>query len=238
MGDVVLSGPAALQPYTAYQGEVGLFQYPSTTYLGWMNGFGGKSQTPGGPSIISQGNSWKIPALEVALAKELNAHVVKAYYVVSLGKAEAKRSTQFTVTPKAGLFTYNGSVYQGIYNQRERTVTGTGNAFAQVGLVADQSHIAFRTPNGNAKWQKVANKVVPPKDGDVVVRVANPVMGSTDWFSVSEGEIGRTGLFSAQQRGDINLAFIASINNELAYGAEVTGMIGNANQAMLALVKQ
>jgi len=239
MGDVVLSGPASLPPYTAYQGEIGLFQYPSTTYLGWMNGFGGKSQTPGGPSIMTQGNAWKVPGLEVALAKELNAHVVKAYYVVSLGKAEAKRSTSFTVTPKAGLFTYNGSVYQGFYNERVRTVTGSGNAFAQVGLVADQSHIAFRTPTGNAKWQKVSMmKVVPPKDGDVVLRLASPVMGGTDWFSISEGDIDRAGgLFSAQKRADLNIGFIATINDELGYGAEVTGMIDSANQAMLALVQ-
>lgn len=77
MGDVMLVGAPGLAPYTAYQGEIGNFQYPSTTYLGWIGGFGGKSATEGGLSITRQANAWKVPGLEVALAKELNAHVVR-----------------------------------------------------------------------------------------------------------------------------------------------------------------
>ena len=239
MGDVMLVGAPGLAPYTAYQGEIGNFQYPSTSYLGWISGFGGKSDTPNGLSIMKQANAWKVPGLEVALAKELNAHVVKAYYVVSLGKAAASRSTAFKVTPKSGLFTYGGEVYMGNYNETSRTVTGKGTALAQVGLVADQSHIAFRSPAGNAKWQKVAmTKVVPPKDGDVVVRITAPVMGGTDMFDLRQTEFQRAGglMFSAQKRGDINLMFQATINDPSGYGREVTGMIDAANQAMLALV--
>lgn len=238
MGDVELVGPAGLQPYTAYQGEIGNFQYPSTTYLGWITAAGGKSVTAGGPSIILQANAWKTPGLEVALARELNANIVKATYVVSLGRATSNQSTSFTVTPKAGLFTYNGDLYQGFYNETERTVTGQGSAFAQVGLVADQTHIAFRTPAGNPKWQKVAmTRIVPPKDGDVVVRITTPVVGGTDWFAVREGDIARAGgLISPQQRGDINIGFIASIADEAGYGRDVTGMIAAANAAMVGLL--
>ncbi len=238
MGDVVLVGAPGLAPYSAYQGEVGNFQYPTTSYLAWISGFGGKSVTPGGPSIMSLGNAWKVPGLEVALAKELNAHVVKAYYVVSLGKAEAKRSTSFSSSEHSGFFTVGGDLYMGNYRTLDRTVTGKGRAFAQVGLLADQSHIAFRTPNGNAKWQKVtAMKVVPPKDGDVVVRISDPVIGSTDNFDIAESKFEKAGgFFSGQQRGDINLAFDATISNPDAYGKEVTGMIDAANKAMIALV--
>lgn len=238
MGDVVLVGAPGLAPYSAYQGEVGNFQYPTTSYLAWISGFGGKSVTPGGPSIMSLGNAWKVPGLEVALAKELNAHVVKAYYVVSLGKAEAKRSTSFSTSEHSGFFTVGGDLYMGNYTTFDRTVTGKGRAFAQVGLLADQSHIAFRTPNGNAKWQKVtAMKVVPPKDGDVVVRISDPVIGSTDNFDIEESKFEKAGgFFSGQQRGDINLAFDATISNPDAYGKEVTGMIDAANKAMIALV--
>lgn len=239
MGDVMLVGAPGLEPYTAYQGEIGNFQYPSTSYLGWIGGFGGKSATANGLSIIKQANAWKVPGLEVALAKELNANIVKAYYVVSLGKADAKRSTSFTVTPKAGMFSYKGELYQGFYNQTTRTVTGSGQAFAQVGLVADQSHIAFRAPTGNAKWQKVAmTKIVPPKDGDVVVRITSPLLGSTDFFDVRQADFKRAGglVFSSQKRADINLSFEARITDPQAYGKEVTGMIDAANQAMLALV--
>lgn len=238
MGDVVLVGAPGLAPYSAYQGEVGNFQYPTTTYLSWISGFGGKSVTPGGPSIMSQGNAWKVPGLEVALAKELNAHVVKAFYVVSLGKAEAKRSTSFSTSEHSGFFTSGGDLYMGNYRTLDRTVTGKGKAFGQVGLMADQSHIAFRTPNGNAKWQKVtAMKVVPPKDGDVVVRISEPVIGSTDNFDVVESDFQKAGgFFSGQKRADLNLAFDASISNADAYGKEVTGMIDTANKAMIALV--
>ena len=240
MGDVTLVGAPGLEPYTAYQGETGNFVYPSTTYLGWISGFGGKSETANGLSIMKQANAWKVPGLEVALAKELDANVVKAYYVVSLGKAEAKRSTSFSTSQHSGLFTYRGELYSGNYTTLDRTVNGTGKAFAQVGLVADQSHIAFRTPAGNAKWQKVAmTKVVPPKDGDVVVRLAEPIEGGTDFFAVREGDIARAGglMFSAQKRGDINVGFTARITDEGAYGKEVTGMIDAANKAMVALVK-
>lgn len=240
MGDVMLVGAPGLQPYTAYQGETGNFVYPSTTYLSWISGFGGASSTPGGLSIAKQANAWKVPGLEVALAKELNAHVVKATYVVSLGKAEAKRSTGFSVSQQSGFFTdSSGTLYTGSWQQLDRTVTGTGTAFAQVGLVADQSHIAFRAPTGNAKWQKVAmTKIVPPKDGDVVVRITEPVIGSTEFFTVREAPFKQAGglMFSAQKRGDINLAFTARVADEAGYGKEVTGMIAAANAAMLALV--
>jgi hypothetical protein len=239
MGDVLLASPASLPPYTPYNGEVGNFYYPSTTYLGWISGFGGNSTTPGGLSITRQSNAWKVPGLEVALAKELNANVVKATYVVSLGKAEAGRSTNFSTSEHSGFFTYQGSLYAGNYRTLDRTVTGTGSAFAQVGMIADQTHISFRTPGGNAKWQKVSMIRIPPaKDGDVVVRITEPVMGSTDFFNIQEGDIARSGgLFSAQQRGDINVGFIASIANEAGYGAEVSGMIDAANKAMIGLIR-
>lgn len=240
MGDVMLVGAPGLAPYTAYQGETGNFVYPSTTYLSWIGGFGGKSATPDGLSIMKQANAWKVPGLEVALAKELNANIVKAYYVVSLGKADAKRSTSYSVSQHSGFFTdSSGALNMGSWNQLDRKVTGAGSALAQVGLVSDQTHIAFRTPDGNAKWQKVAmTKIVPPKDGDVVVRIAEPVMGSTDYFDVRQGDFQRSGglMFSAQKRGDINLQFNATIADEAGYGKEVTGMIEAANRAMLALV--
>lgn len=243
MGDIELVGPEGLPPYTAYQGELGSFHYPSMTYMNWISGFGGKSATPGGPSIMSMGNAWKVPGLEVALAKELNANVVKAYYVVSLGKAEAKRSTDFSVSQHSGFFTDSkGDLYTGTWRQLDRTVTGTGKAFAQVGLVSEQSRIAFRTPGGNAKWQKVSALATAPapKDGDVVVRLASPLLGGTDYFSVTEGDIEKRGggFMSAAQHGDINVNFVARITDPVGYGREVSGMIAAANKAMLGLVKQ
>jgi hypothetical protein len=179
----------------------------------------------------------------VALAKELNAHVVKAYYVVSMGKTDARRSTDFAVKQGWGELSKYPSLNignVGSYTALERTVTGKGTALAQVGLVQDQSRIAFRTPTGNAKWQKVSMIAgqPAPKDGDVVVHLAAPLYGGTDFFSVSEGEIPRRGgMFSSQQKADITVGFIARVSDPLGYGKEVTGMIDAANKAMLGLVK-
>lgn len=239
MGDAVLVSPAVLPPYMSYNGETGTFLSPMSSYLGWTSGFGGKSGTPGGPSMLLASNAWKVPALEVALAKELNAHVVKAMYVVSMGKVEAKRHTDFSVSQHSGLFTYQGELYSGNYSTLDRTVTGTGQAFAQVGLVQDQTHIAFRSPRGNAKWQKVSMLgTAAPKDGDVVVRMSTPLLGSTDFVRVREGDIPRVGgPFGGQKREDINIGFLATIADEPGYGREVTGMIVAANRAMIALVK-
>ena len=83
-------------------------------------------------------------------------------------------------------------------------------------------------------------KVVPPKDGDVVVRLAAPIAGGTEYFELTPTDFKRSGglMFSAQKRADINLMFEASIIDPPGYGKEVTAMIGAANQSMLALVKQ
>lgn len=243
MGDIELVGPAGLPTYTAYHGELGNFHYPSKSYMGWADGMGLKSVTPGGPSYIQMSNAWKVPGLEVALAKELNAHVVKAYYVVSLGKTDARRSTDFAVKQGWGeLSKYPSLGNVGTYTAIERTVTGKGTALAQVGLVQDQSRISFRTPTGNAKWQKVSMiaGTPAPKDGDVVIHLASPLYGGTDFFSVSEGQIPRQGggMFSSQQKADITVGFVARVSDQLGYGKEVSGMIASANKAMLELVKQ
>jgi len=234
LGDVFLVGPQSLPPYTAYQGETGNFVYPSTTYMAWTSGFGGKSVTPGGLSIMQQSNAWKVPGLEVALAKELNAHVVKAYYVVSLGKTSVKR--------KVGYETVTGEVVTPYGNRTDtrqvKTTGGTSSSYAQAALIPDQTHIAFRSPTGNAKWQKVAMaKIVPPKDGDVVVRITDPVMGGTDWFSIQAGEWQRAGgLFSAQKRADINGLDLVTLTDPQGYAQDVVQMMWLANAAMLGLV--
>jgi hypothetical protein len=243
LGDVTLVAPDSLQPYVAYSGETGQFTASTKTYLGWVGGFGGKSNTAGGPTAFTMGNAWKVPALEVALAKELNAHVVKANYVISLGTTSAKRSTSSSYTPYAGYDVLGNS-----YSLITHTTTGDANAFAQVGLVPDQSRIAFRTPTGNAKWQKVSMmKVVPAKDGDVVVRLNEPLLGSTDFFSLtrqssvkkSGGMLGGLANFgSAKQTGDVNIYDIAQITDEVRYGREVAGMLGAADKLMLDLVKR
>ena len=218
LGDATLVSPPPLAPYLPYSMEGSLFEQPKS-YIGWVSKMGGKSVTPGGPSIVSIGTIWKTPGLEVQMAKALNAHVVKAFYVVTLGQATASRQRDRIAT---------GPSSPG----RE---SGQGSALAEVGLLADQTRIAFRTPNGNSKWQKVAfTKPAPAKDGDVVVRLAQSLTGSPDHFDMtSSSRLG--GLFNPG--ADFQFSFVATLTDPAAYRAEVQSMIGAANTAMTALVK-
>lgn len=235
LGDVMLVGPPGLQPYTASQMEIGEFQFPKTAYMSWIGGFGAGSKTPGGPSVKMQADAWKVPGLEVALAKELNAHVVKAYYVVSLGQTSVQKKVELKQVTGKVIDAYAGE-YQ--TTRMVRDVSGSSSSFAQAGLIADQTHLAFRSPNGNAKWQKVSMmKIVPPKDGDVVVRITEPVFGGTEWFSLQEAEWQRAGgFFSAQKRGDINGLVVVDLTNPVGYGQDVVQMMVLANRAMLGLI--
>ncbi|HNJ47878.1 MAG TPA: hypothetical protein PK479_05575, partial [Novosphingobium sp.] len=85
---------------------------------------------------------------------------------------------------------------------------------------------------------KVAmTKIVPPKDGDVVVRITEPVIGGTDWFALSEGEWQKAGgLFSMQKRADINGLVLVSLIDPQGYAQDVAAMMYLANAAMLGLV--
>lgn len=173
------------------------------------------SSTPGGPSLTSIASIYELPGLEADLAKELNAHVVKATYLVTLGS---------TTASIGGRFTHNNE--------------HTGTAFAQVGIKADQSRIAFRTPNGSHKWQNIGRgKNAPAKDGDVVVTLAAPLAGGTDFFTVTGSSKGK-GMLGLGGGADKQFAFTVTIANADAYRAEVTGLIKLAQKDLLTLVKQ
>ncbi len=217
-GDTLLVGASGLTPYLPYNAETGSFSSPASNGVhikGWVSGMGQKSSTPGGPSATSIASIYQLPGLEVELAKELNAHVVKATYLVTLGSTKASISGRFTD-----------------YNNH------TGEAFAQVGVKAGQSRIAFRTPNGNPKWQKIpAVKVSPAKDGDVVVTLAEPLLGGTGFLDVQSSKEGK-GFLGLGGGADTQFFFTVSIGNPDAYREEVVGLIKDAQTSLLALVKQ
>ncbi len=230
-GDAYFVGPTGLQPYLPYALEAGIFSMPKS-FIGWTSAFGGKSKTPGGPSAISIQNNWKVPGWEVALAKELNAHVVKATYVVTLGTASAKINVQRTVGMGYDFFSNLGTV-------QTKTTTGSAQAFAQPGMMPEQTHIAFRVANGNPKWQKVStSKIAPPKDGDVSIYLNQPMAGSSDLFSMTSSG-GQKGTFLASPGGpDFKFKFTARLDDAARYKEEVGGMLAQSNGVMLALVKR
>jgi hypothetical protein len=229
-GDTMLVGASGLKPYLPYNAETGKFSASiKGTIKGWVGGFGGKSSTEGGPSVISIGEIYGLPGLEVELAKELNANLVKATYVVTLGSAKAAVD-RFSST---------------------HVNTYTGSAFAQVGLRSGQTRIAFRTPSASPKGESspggyganFGNNASPAKDGNVVVGLAEPLLGGTDFFAVTEPEVKKptllTGLLGAGfgNGADVQFIYIASISDAAAYKAEVLGMAKMAQRDMLALVK-
>ena len=229
-GDVMLVGASGLTPYLPYNAESGKFSAQLKGNIkGWVGGFGGKSSTEGGPSVISIGEIYGLPGLEVELAKELNANLVKATYVVTLGSA------------KAAVDRFSSTSHN----------TYTGSAFAQVGLRAGQTRIAFRTPSANTKGESApggysanfGNNASPAKDGNVVVTLGEPLLGGTDFFAVTEPDVKKptllSGLLGAAlgNGADVQFTFIASVSDTAAYRAEVVGMAKLAQQGMLALVK-
>ena len=226
-GDTLLVGANGLKPYLPYNAETGSFTSASDKGIrikGWVSAMGMASSTPGGPSLTSIATIYQLPSLEVALAKELNAHVVKATYLITLGST------------KAGIGGHTYRPASSAFSGASVTNTHTGEAFAQVGLKADQSRIAFRTPNGNAKWQSIAKvKVAPAKDGDVVLTLAQPIAGGTEFFNVQAAQKGKGVLGGG---ADMQFAFTVSISNPAGYREEVTGMIKAAQKDLLALVKR
>ena len=229
-GDTLLVGPSTLKPYLPYNAETGKFSATlKGTIKGWVGGFGGKSSTEGGPSVISIGEIYGLPALEVELAKELDANLVKATYVVTLGSA------------KAAVDRFSSTSHN----------TYTGSAFAQVGLRAGQTRIAFRTAAANPKGESApggytanfGNNAAPAKDGNVVSTLAEPLLGGTDFFAVTEPEVKKStllgGLLGAGfgNGADVQFTYIATVSDPAAYQAEVLGMAKLAQRDMLALVK-
>ena len=229
-GDTLLVGASGLKPYLPYNVETGKFNAQMKSQIkGWIGGFGQKSSTEGGPSGISIGEIYGLPGLEVALAKELNAHLVKATYVVTLGSAKSEVD-RFSST------THNRY---------------TGSAFAQVGLRAGQTRIAFRTASASPKGESApggytsnfGNSASPAKDGNVVVSLGEPLLGGTDFFAVTEPDVKKPSLLSGLMGGsfggaDVQFIYVASVSDAPAYKAEVLGMAKMAQRDMLALVKQ
>ena len=231
-GDVMLVGAGGLKPYLPYNAETGKFGIPSKSLIkGWVSGWGQKSSTEGGPSGITTGEIYALPGLEVDLAKELNANLVKATYVVTLGSTKATVD-RFSST------THNKYA---------------GSAFAQVGLLAGQSRIAFRTPEAGTKGESApggyatnfGNSASPAKDGNVVVTFSESLAGGTDFFSIVEPEAkAKPGLLGALlgaslgTGADAQFIFTATISDPAAYRTEVVSMVKLAQRDMLAMVKR
>ena len=219
-GDAMLVEATGLTPYAPFSLEVGTFPYP---FKGVIKGW--SSEKTGGLTANSTYYTADLPKLEVELAKELNAHVVKATYLVTLGSAKASTEGRMF---RAGSATSGSSV----------TNTHAAQVFPQVGIRATHTRIAFRAPTGNPKGQTTSrSKPVPAKDGDVVVTLAQPLLGATDLFSFTSYSQGK-GIWGIAPGADVKFTFTATLTDPKAYREEVVAMVKAAQKDLLALVKQ
>ncbi len=207
LGDAWYAGPVQLGYYMPYAMEVGTFQTQPNSYLEWgkAKAFKSyKSPTPGGPNATKIANNWKLPGLEIKLAKELNAHVVKATYVVTLGSIEGTK--------------FKGDAATTNYN------------FA-LGLMQDQTRIAFRTATGKNFHLRSMMKQVPAKDGDVVVTLANPLMAQGEHFNTTS---------TVEQKADGKPIVVlhVGVKDEASYVGVLMKLAKQANDALLALVRR
>jgi hypothetical protein len=226
-GDILLVGPAALTPYLPYAVEAGKFATPGKSLIkGWVSGFVVTSSTPGGPTGTSTGELYELPAAEVALAKELNAHVLKATYVITLGATKVDTS------------------------HAENRTASTASARAQVGLLPGQTRIALRTSAANPKGESASRDyaanfgldAAPAKDGDVVVALGEPLLGGSSHFATDAPPV-KTGtllggLLSGFGSGaDKQFTYTASVADAPAYRADVLRLLKAAQRDLLAAVK-
>ena len=259
-GDIMLVGAGQLKPYLPYSAEAGKFAVPQKNLIkGWVTGLLVSSSTEGGPTSTSTGGIYELPALEVALAKELNAHVVKAMYVVTLGSAKASNSSVYKAAVKELTYTTSGLQLKSKETEADGkpatdklVTTHNASVFAQVGLLAGQSRIAFRTPGANPKGEKAVggyaanfgNNAGPAKDGDVVLALDESLAGGTDCFAVTTPAAKERGVLGFLLGGtvggtgaDVQFVATAMVANPAAYRAEVVGLVSLAQRDMLALVK-
>ncbi len=206
LGDAWYVGPVQLGYYMPYAAEVGTFQTQPNSFLEWgkAKAFKSyKSPTPGGPNATKINNNWKLPGLEIKLAKELNAHVVKATYVVTLGSIEGAKVKSDRISTNANL---------------------------TLGLMQDQTRIAFRTATGKNFHIRNMLKQTPAMDGDVVVTLANPLMAEGQFFNSTE---------TTEMKADGKPALIAhlSAKDNASYVGAVVKLAHLANNALLALLR-
>jgi len=166
-GHSLVVGPASLPIYVPPLGEQGTF--------GNHKKIKGDTQAPArswGDAGKLAGNSSYAAGLEVDLAKALNAHVVKAWYLVGFGSASAE--TGFDAIQTAHF---------------ETTATSRSAARAQMYLRDEQTRIALRTPDGDRSYARESKRISAlsggyrPWDGDVVVRLDEMLAGEADFLA-------------------------------------------------------
>jgi hypothetical protein len=228
-GETLLVAPTALKPYMPYDMETGKFPRPAKFLIkDWFKGIIKASSTEGGPTGTLAASVYELPALEVAVAKELNAHLVKATYVVTLGASKASEE------------------------RLGQNVELNGAVRAQTGLLPGQTRIAFRSLSASPKGESSSSSYAanfgenapPSKDGDVVVALGDGLVGGTSYFSVDAepvkgntllgGLISGFGMTGAAKQ----FVFTATIADPAAYRRDVMSLLRASQKELVTAVKR
>ncbi|MBQ0959078.1 hypothetical protein KAK06_08905 [Ideonella sp. 4Y11] len=133
--------------------------------------------SPGfGAGMKRAGEGTYFAGREVALAKALNAHLLKAWYVVGFGEATAETGWDGRQNTLSG-GGFSTTVTQG--------ATQSTSANAQLYLRQEATRLALRHPGGDTAY--VRTQSMPggqrANDGDLVIRLDETVIGAADFLA-------------------------------------------------------
>ncbi|EGF89298.1 tat twin-arginine translocation pathway signal sequence domain protein [Asticcacaulis biprosthecium C19] len=217
-GKAVLVSATGLAPFQSYGPETGNFEL-----------YNGKSTggAPNPPTMMKRLKPYQLPGWEIDLAKALDAAVVKAWQVVDFGKVEAG----------ANRWGFGGG--GGTLDRAEHTA----DASSHVRIREEQSRLSFRLPTStNRKGESVrqipATHMAPPKDGDVVIAVGNPIFMGSDLFTLTDaGETSGQRMTGFLLGGAQHINIAAHLDAPELYKTRVSGavntLMGNLVNAAL-----
>lgn len=206
-GKAILVAATGLPPYQSYGPETGNFEM-------YNGSSAGSAANP--PTMMKRLMPYQMPCWEIDLAKALDAAVVKAWQVVDFGKVEAG----------ANRWGFTGG---GTLDRAEHTA----DASTHVRIREEQSRIAFRLPtsanrSGVKVRQSPAGYMAPPKDGDVVVAVGNPIFIGSDLFTMSDaGETSGQRMKSFMLGGAKHLNIAAHLTDPAQYKSRVSSAVND-----------
>lgn len=234
-GNSFVVSPKALKLYVPAIGEqpsfsvtkkgVGSTDEPSRSAL--------ENMKMGGESSYSAGR-------EVEIAKALNAHVLKAWYVVGFGSATAETDWD----GKESTMSVGGFTTTTTTGATQRT-----GAAAQMYLREGGTRLALRHPNGDTAHARSArfgtfNSQQHAYDGDLVLRLDEAVVGSADFLAdggvqkkaEDQGAAGKVasvglsvlaGLLGGSKPGDSSQDYVTQVDAEAfaQRAAEVVGWV-------------
>jgi hypothetical protein len=201
------------------------------------------------PEAFALSRKYDLPNLEVALAKSLNAHLVKAWTVIGFGSASASSERDWS------------AFRTGVNASGEKTTHSStnykGEGDALFTIAEHQTRLAFRTADGKSggyAGAQIRNAKTAPTDGDVVIKLAAPVIGGNSFFKVSKGDkpepagvldgvkalsglLGGGSLFgSSRGRGKQAFFFETTITDATAYRDTAIVAIGAAHDGFVGLL--